>query len=372
MLKRFTHKPLASLFFLTLVCQSAFAEQMVNVAIASNSKSLSVSGSNIKLYTTKDKLFDTADEFEIALKGRQLKVFGKLLDAPIKLLSAGTISVGGKKFRGELDVVIDQVKGSPVMTFVHPIELETYVAGIVASEMPASWPEEALKAQAIASRTYAIWQKYKRIDKSYHLDASVLDQVYGGLDKDHRRADKAAQVTAGVVLTYDEKPIKAYFSSSCGGKTESALEGWGSELGYLPGSKCGYCNVNNSTRWSYKVPKKTCEKIFGEYKNKGSLGARISSYTGSGRVKNIEFTLGRKKHEMRATDLRQRLGYSNLRSTVISDIDVTSKEVVFHGTGYGHGVGMCQWGANGMAQAGYVAPEILARYYPGSELRRMY
>ena len=75
---------------------------------------------------------------------------------------------------------------------------------------------------------------------------------------------------------------------------------------------------------------------------------------------------------MRATDLRQRLGYSNLRSTLINDIDITSKDVVFHGTGYGHGVGMCQWGANGMAQAGHVAPEILARYYPGTELRRMY
>lgn len=372
MLKCLTHKSLASLVLLIVVSQSAFAEQMVNVAIASSSKSLTVSGGSIRLYTAKEKLFETAGEFEITLKGKQLKVSGSLLEAPLRLLSAGPISVAGKKFRGELDIVIDQVNGSTVMTFVHPIDLETYVAGIVASEMPAAWPEEALKAQAIASRTYAIWQKYKRIDKSYHLDASVLDQVYGGLDKDHRRADKAAQVTAGVVLTYDEKPIKAYFSSSCGGKTESALEGWGSELGYLPGSTCGYCNVNNSTKWTYKVPKKTFEKIFGEYRYKGSLNAQIKGYTGSGRAKNIEVSLGRKKKEIRATDLRQRLGYSNLRSTLIRDIDVTSKEVVFHGTGYGHGVGMCQWGANGMAQAGYVAPEILARYYPGTELRRMY
>jgi stage II sporulation protein D len=356
---------IGSFFAVVLLSVGVFADQSVNVAIASGSQ-ISVSGKAIKVYGDGEKSLLKSDHLKISMKGNGVVVNGKRLDAPLRLLSDEPVKVGTKKVKGELDVLVQQ----GTMTIVHPILLEEYVAGIVASEMPKTWPLEALKAQAIASRTYALYQKYRRLDKGYHLDSTVLDQVYGGLERDHERAAQAAKETQGLVLTYDSKPIVAYFHSTCGGQTASALEGWGSDLPYLPGSTCGYCTKDGKGEWKYSVSMKAMEKAIG---TKNSItSAALGSLTRSGRVKEIELGIGKKKMEMPMTDLRQRLGYSNLRSTVLERVAVGRNDVTFYGRGFGHGVGMCQWGARGMAEEGFVASQILSRYYPGTELRQVY
>lgn len=344
---------------------AAQSQQMVTVAIASGSE-LTIQGRAIQVYVDKDKKALKADKLSLSAKSKRITVNGKRLDGALRLLSDHPLSVAGKKVNGELDVLVEDGR----MTAVHPIELEQYVAGIVASEMPKSWPLEALKAQAIASRTYALYQKYRRIDKGYHLDSTVLDQVYGGLDKDHEKASRAASETEGVVLTYDAKLLLAYFHSTCGGETESAENGWGSALPYLPGSTCGYCSKAHQGEWRYSVSKRNLEKMFGQ--KKALSGLELGSATNSGRIRTITLRFGKKSVEMPLTDLRQKLGYSNLKSTLIERVDMGRSEVTFAGKGFGHGVGMCQWGADGMAEQGLLASDILSRYYPGSELRRMY
>jgi stage II sporulation protein D len=357
----------AAFVLVVLMSEDLLAQQMVNVAIASGSL-LEVTGTVIKLYDDGEKAIMTADHFKIAIKGKRVSINGKLMDSPLRLLSDQAMTVGTKKVRGELDILVEQGD----MTVVHPIFLENYVAGIVASEMPKSWPMEALKAQAIASRTYALFQKYRRIDKPYHLDSTVLDQVYGGLDHDHERAEQAAKETEGLVLTFEAKLVQAFFHSSCGGEMASALEGWGFSVPYLPGGACGYCTKSGSGEWRYKVSKKAFEKAIADYKLKGLTDVKLGSVSDSGRVKNVELSFKKNKMQISVADLRKRLGYSNLKSTLLDRVEVGHSDLTFYGRGFGHGVGMCQWGANGMAKEGFIASHILARYYPGSELRRIY
>lgn len=353
---------------LTIWADPCFSQQMVSVAIASGPK-ITVVGNAIKLYDDGEKEVFSASNLKIALKGKRLTVNGKALNPPLRLLSDSPMTVGEKMVRGELDVVVDASE----MTIVHPIFLEDYVAGIVASEMPKSWPLEALKAQAIAARTYALFQKYRRIDKAFHLDSTVLDQVYGGLEKDHDRAAQAAKATEGLVLTYEAKIVKAYFYSSCGGETASAQEVWGADLPYLPGGSCGFCTKEANTEWKYRISKKAFEKAISGYKTKGLVDVKLGSHSDSGRVQSLEIDFNKKKTlEIPASDLRQRLGYGNLKSTVLERVETNGKDITFYGRGFGHGVGMCQWGTNRMAKEGFLASDILARYYPGSELRRIY
>jgi len=359
----------AFLVLIAIACSCASAHQMVNVAIATGEDSITINGDDMRLLDDGDKEVFKADRLNIVVKSGRLIVNGKSIDAPLRLLSDKSITTSGKTLRGELDVLLEQ----SAITLVHPIELEEYVAGIVAAEVPKSWPLEALKAQAIAARTYALKKKYERIDKSYHLDSTVLDQVYGGRDNDHALAAKAAEETRGLVLTYESKLVVAFFSSACGGETASALEGWGYDIPYLKHTTCGYCARNGAEEWKYKISKKAFEKAVGADKHKHLKSIKMGALSESGRTTTIDLEFS-KNTEMTVNviDLRQKLGYSNLKSTVLQGIDLSTKDVTFRGRGYGHGVGMCQWGAHGMAQKGIVATEILSRYYPGTELRRIY
>lgn len=361
--------PSAFVFLAVITSSLASAKQVVNVAIATGEDSVTINGENMRLLDDGEKQVLKADRLKIGVKSNRLVVNGKTVDAPLRLLSDESITTSGKTLRGELDVLLEQ--GS--ITLVHPIELEEYVAGIVAGEVPKSWPLEAQKAQAIAARTYAIKKKYERIDKSYHLDSTVMDQVYGGLDNDHALAAKAAEETKGLVLTYESKPIQAFFSSACGGETASALEGWGYDIPYLKHTTCGFCARNGAEEWKYKISKKSFERAVGADKHSQLKSIKMGALSESGRTTNIDLEFNKDKEmTVTAIDLRQKLGYSNLKSTVLQKIELSNKDVTFYGKGYGHGVGMCQWGAHGMAQKGIVATEILSRYYPGTELRRIY
>lgn len=373
LLKPVSRLGLFALIVLTCIsiARMAIAEQIVNVAVASSETKLGVSGNAVRLISA-GKEIEKSDGFEIVLQAKALWVNGVQVELPVRLLSAEPIRVGERRFRGELIVVVDEKKGTSKMTLVHPMSLETYVAGIVASEVPSGWHDEALKAQAIAARTYAVNQKYRRIDQSYHLDSSVIDQVYGGLEKEHSRAEKAARETFGVVLTYEAKPIQAFFHSSCGGRTESAKDGWGRDLPYLPGSKCGYCDEVNAKGWEFEVAKKVLGKALAPVWVGRLDSLLLGQRSKSGRVQKIELRSGRKSTLVDASNLRTALGYAKLKSTLIESVDNNRNSITVHGKGFGHGVGMCQWGAQGMAKAGIIASDILARYYPGTELRRFY
>ncbi len=252
---------------------------------------------------------------------------------------------------------------------VQDLRLEDYVAGVVAGEMPGSFPVEALKAQAVAARSYALTRKIEAdaSGKPWHLGAGVLAQVYRGQHSPAARA--AAQATAGEVLVHGMLPVEAYFHSSCGGRTESGAAALGRELPYLASVVCGFCEGAPGARWTRRLEGAELGKVAGL--NGAADAVRIVSRTASGRADRVEIARGARAVTLGAGDLRQRLGWSRLPSL---DFVVQGDGVgfVFTGRGHGHGAGLCQHGAAGMARAGKTYREILAQYYPGSDVVRMY
>ncbi len=290
----------------------------------------------------------------------------------VRVTAPGTLSLHGHRYHKELEVRFRFYDHKPELLVVHPLDLETYVTGIVSSELPGGWPLEAYKAQAVAARTFALWQKYRRLDLPYHMQASVLDQVYGGVEREHALAQRAAEETRGMVLTWRRHLVQAYFHAACGGHTESALEGWGMALPYLPGSKCGFCNAATRHRWSARIARADVDKAFAGLLREPVTSIAVIDKTRTGRVKTL-LVKGKTRHaRITGADLRRLLGYNRVWSTWLDELALKSDALVVSGRGSGHGVGMCQWGARGMALAGKHFDEILARYYPGATLARVY
>lgn len=256
---------------------------------------------------------------------------------------------------------------------INRIPLEQYIAGVVASEMPSRWHPQALRAQAIASRTYALWQMQQRADKPYHVQANVLDQVYKGTVNSQSPSAQAAQATRGLVVTWQGQLGHTYFHATCGDHTTDSQTVWGRSSPYLQGVPCGFCAAaRKQYRWSVRVDWNTLNKAVRAQVPSGRIRQVHKGKTmRCGRLKHVQL-VGRQTSQMPTTRLRQLLGYNRLPSTWITDIRNTATHVIFTGQGHGHGVGMCQWGALGMATAGHTAQQILQHYYPGTQLQRWY
>jgi stage II sporulation protein D len=284
----------------------------------------------------------------------------------------GTLSLAKHRYRRRLEVRYQVFQKKAELLVVHPLDLETYVAGIVSAELPRGWPLASYQAQAVAARTFAVAAKYRRLDLPYHMEASVLDQVYGGIEREHALATEAAQSTRGVVLTSQRHLANAYFHAACGGRTESAQDGWGTTMDYLPGSECNRCGDAARFRWRSKLPKKTIDKTFSRLVGGPVKSMKIVDKTASGRARRIKLESGKRSTTISGSDLRRLLGWSVVWSTQIDKFEFGNGGLVVEGRGSGHGVGLCQWGARGLADSGSTWEQILERYYPGARLTRLY
>jgi stage II sporulation protein D len=253
---------------------------------------------------------------------------------------------------------------------VREIPLEEYVAGVVAGEMPADFPPEALRAQAVAARTYALVRKIdaEAANRKRHVGAGVLFQAYAPAPPGSP-ARAAAEATRGQVLVRGMEPIEAYFHSACGGRTERGADALGRDLDYLAAVECGRCGASPRWRWSVAIPAAEVGEAAG-------LGApavevRVLERTATGRAARVEVASAKRRAALAAADLRRRLGWSRLPSLAF-DVREERGSFVFDGRGSGHGAGLCQWGAAGLAREGRTYPEILAQYYPGTEIRALY
>ncbi len=252
---------------------------------------------------------------------------------------------------------------------VEDLRLEDYVAGVVAGELPASFPPEAHRAQAVAARTYALTRKIEAqaSGKPWDIGAGVLAQVYRGRHSEAARS--AAKATTGEVVVAGRELAEAYFHSSCGGRTESGLAALGRDLPYLPSVECGFCDDAPGSSWRREF---TAAELGRTAWLGGAADAvRIVARTGTGRAERVELARGSRAASLAGADLRQRLGFSRLPSLGF-EVAEAGRSFAFQGRGQGHGAGMCQHGAAGMARAGSGHREILAHYYPGTEVVRMY
>ena len=271
----------------------------------------------------------------------------------------GDLLVMGTRYTGDIDIW----KGKNGLYIINELPLENYIKDVVAAEVSADWDMEALKAQAVISRTYALFQKRMNGGSLYHIASSVLDQVYKGNNPDER-ITSAVDQTRGEILTYDGKPIQAFYHSTSEGCTENAEEVFGKSYPYLKSVE-STCDISPYSVWEKKIKLSEIEEALDI---KGIKSISIKSYTSAKRVKKLSITGDSGTSVILATDFRKALGWSRLPSTNFT-LSIDKGAAYFEGKGYGHGVGLCQWCALGMAREGKNYREILAHFYPGTTLQ---
>ena len=304
------------------------------------------------------------------------------------------VTFGGKRYRGEL-VITPSDSGRMV---VNRLSMDDYLRGVVPLEIGNRTAAEfaAVQAQAVAARTYA----YKHLTNSRAFDmySTVQDQVYGGVDAEKPQSDSAIVTTADVVVLYNGQPITTPYHSTCGGSTAAVTEVWynQSDEPYLrpvsdqiPGTSNYYCDPSPRFSWTQSFDgaglRAVMEKYLSAYTNapKSGLGRitdiREQGRTPSGRVAALIVETESGSYTLRGNDIRfvLRSGTNNatLNSTFFTFTEQKSggevSNLSINGRGYGHGIGMCQWGAIGRARAGQNFRTILETYYPGTTIGRI-
>jgi stage II sporulation protein D len=280
-----------------------------------------------------------------------------------------------RAYRGSLVVTAKEGR----LTLVNVVPLEEYLRGVVPAEMPSSFAPEALKAQAIAARTYAMATRKHGAD-GYDLCDGTHCQVYLGVEEEDPPVDAAIRETAGLILTCQGKPISAVYHDTCGGCTAGNDEVWaGAPATYLRpvSDRVGVpaaCESSPRARWERRVSQEAFVAALASAGVRGRLKLIAPEGCEDGtRPERYCITTEAGKWEVGAAKMRELLNRGLGPQTLLSPYfaaQVERETVAITGWGNGHGVGMCQWGANGLAKAGWRVEEILKHYYAGTRVER--
>lgn len=291
-------------------------------------------------------------------------------EVPLTILTDNVINVNGKPYRRAAKLW----KEGNNLLIVNEIAMEDYLKGVLPKEASASWPMEALKTQAIASRTYALFQTISKKDQKFSMSKDVLSQVYGGKESEHELTNQAVESTRGQVVTHGGKLFPAYFHSTCGGKTTHAEYAWDVEPNKaLNGTDCNFCWSSKHYRWNATF---TSAEILKRLKIKGvKMGEirdiQIGEMDKSGRARSFIVVHDQGQIKFHSNDFRIWMDPMKFKSTLIISIDKTKNGFAFRGKGWGHGVGVCQFGMRQLAKLGYTSKQILEYYYPGAEVMKI-
>lgn len=276
--------------------------------------------------------------------------------------------VGEHRYRGNLIVIPSDGK----ISVANELKIDDYLKGVLPREVIVTWPDEALRVQAVASRTYLASHLGKHAAFGFDLCSDVHCQVYGGMTKEHPKTSAAVDKTRGEILAYEGKPIGAYFFAHCGGSTEQIGPVWGNQdVPYLPRKACTFCSDNPRYIWKLKIHNHEIMKALLKVKLvKGKTLKEISvkKKSGSGRASMVTVTTDAGEFDMTGNAFRLALHPEKIRSTLWTRFAKLEGFYEFEGKGWGHGVGMCQWGARGQADKGRQYREILDFYYPHTQL----
>ncbi len=299
-------------------------------------------------------------------------------------------TLNGNDYRGKLEL-----KANPdgrTFDAINHVPLEAYLAGVIGAEMPDYWEPEALKAQTIAARTYCLYiKKMFGGKRDWDLSKTAAHQVYTGIKGESAQVWDAVNRTTGHILICDtgssDEIFPTYYSSACGGHTEPSKNVFGDSFGPLSGSPCPYCrDVAKPDIFYWPMVqferKEVTNRLFAKYPKLKQLGditeitpAKQSDYDDFSRLTLVKLTgSDGTSDSMRAEDLRLTVDPSGakLRSISCKIAPMGDKWVFLSGRGYGHGVGLCQCGAEGMARQGKKSHDILSHYYPGAKFARVY
>jgi stage II sporulation protein D len=310
---------------------------------------------------------------------------------------AGTVSIGGKPYRGEAVV---RAVGPGRVTAVNRVDMEAYLLGVVPREIGRVGAErfEAAKAQAVAARTYAVRYLGRREALGFDVYASVQDQVYGGIADEYDLVTRAVRETSGEILSYQGQPIEAYYHSTCAGQTAAIEEVWNqAPVPYLrsvrdvnPRTGQAYDHFSSRFTWTQRWTIAELESILARtladslragMSSVGNLrGLEVLERTESGRIRRLRITTstgefivgGDRIRWIFLTPAGALLNSSKFDVEIVRDAQGNPFEVVATGGGWGHGIGMCQVGAMGRAEAGQDYRTILEAYYTGARVTDLY
>lgn len=337
---------------------------------------------------------ETSGPISISMSGGRVVVGGQVVrGAEVIILpdKPHIFELNGSSYRGKLKLVISADRGT--FDAINLVPLEAYLAGVVGAEMPDYWEPAALEAQAVAARSYCLYIK-KRFGgrRNWDVKPTAAHQVYQGVSAESAQVWGAVYKTFGEVLVCrhadgSEGTFPTYYSSTCGGYTENSKNVFGDSFEPLVGVRCPYCKDVAKPRFFFWATVQfdkagVTRKLLRRYPKLKELGeitniiaAKQSNYDGFSRLTSVKL-LGSKGKSgfLRAEDLRLTIDPTGhkIRSTICQIKSRGNKWAFLSGRGYGHGVGMCQCGAQGMARKGKSARAILLYYYPGSKIVRLY
>lgn len=348
------------------------AREHVRVLLGHARSTTVVSGHGLTVIDRAGRTYSPGNRAVIRVAGGNLFTVNRSrmnLAGPLRLTARrGALRWRGNPFPGSFELWSQGPGGIDV---INVLEMDSYLCGLLSAEIPLDWPSEALKAQAVAARTYAIWKKINS-QNPYDLVASTLDQVYKGMGVPDPRALQAVKETEGWVIVYRGEPILAYYHSCCGGHTDTAWDIKNRDLPYVRGIPCPFCANSPKYRWQLSIPAKRLARLL---TRAGFVIGSVDEIlpikqTPFGRIVDLEITSPRRTYFLTGEDLRKVVGYRDLKSARFR-VEKRNQTFVLTGSGYGHGLGACQWGMKGMAQRGHSWHQILRYYYQGIEFRRL-
>lgn len=277
-----------------------------------------------------------------------------------------SLYVNARRLRGSIEII----KVGNTLTAVNTLDVESYVKGVLYHEASHHWPLAALEAQAVAARSYALYQMEVNKDKDFDVTSDIYSQVYGGRSSERFRTNKAVDETKHLILTYKGRLFPAYYHATCAGRTEDVRELWKQDWLPLRGIRCEYCRISPHYYWKKNFRLKDIQDKLNQ--NGYGLGLikeiNVDERSASGRVKTLTVRArDGKEIKVSGKDFRNIIGPNVLKSSNFV-VDMKGYYVDLIGKGWGHGVGLCQWGAYGMARRGFNFEQILEFYYPGTEI----
>jgi stage II sporulation protein D len=361
----------------------ALADEWVRVKLWSeDSLRLQVSGALHRLQRTESPLrtvsFPQKQQVTLQFDQGHWQVEGfrdhtLVFDQKYLALEGPDLEINGRRVPEKVLISVDHKK----IQVIGVLALEKYIMGVLAHEMPSAWPLETLKAQAIATRSYTLAVMKERKNKPYHLESTVLDQVYSFLTDEElkRRFDKiteSVRATWGQVLVNSKNAVlKAYYHADCGGETASAHETWATKE-ELVSVQDSFCPQNPKGPWKLSLSEVEIAERLRKWAPSGAQKIKLlkaEPFPGRLRVAQVEVQWDQgEKRTLSASSFREAMGFFDLKSTQFK-VQSQGGHWLFEGRGFGHGVGLCQWGSRYLGNQGWESKKILEHYYPKAQLK---
>lgn len=360
----------AAALLLGLAAGAADADATIRVAIVDQARAVELRAAQLRVRPVGPcatcGVHVVPDVLRALARGSGVEVDGRSYVVGARIDAEQPLRLNGRDYGGSIEIL----RSGDGLVVVNELPLEEYLAGVLRAEVSERWPAEMLRAQAIASRTYAAYHRQLNASKPFHVIASTAHQGYFGRVPLGSPIHEAVRVTAGQVLRLGGELFPAFYHTESGGVTEDPRTVFAARnMPPLRPVRCAYVTESPHFYWHLELSLAELADLLGRAGTSIGevLSVDVAERTDTFRALSVvvEGTTGGAR--LRGNDFRRVVGYDRLKSTLFA-VALSGDRVRFTGRGYGHGVGMCQWCAKTMADHGHTAEAIVAFFYPGSAL----